>query len=57
MQSAHSAFRSMPDDSSLYFGVVQAIPLARPHFDELWVFIDFAVARDDPAHGEFTGPV
>ena len=47
----------MPDDSSLYFGVVQAIPLARPHFDELWVFIDFAVARDDPAHGEFTGPV
>lgn len=44
-------------DGTLYYGAVQTMPFARPHFDELLAAIDFAVARDYPARGEFTGPV
>jgi hypothetical protein len=33
------------------------MPFARPHFDELLAAIDFAVANDYPARGEYTGPL
>jgi peroxiredoxin len=44
-------------DGTLYYGAVQTMPFARPHFDELLGAIDFAVAKDYPARGEYTGPV
>lgn len=42
-------------DGSLYYGAVQTMPFARPHFDELLGAIDFAIAKDYPARGEYTG--
>jgi peroxiredoxin len=42
-------------DATLYYGAVQTMPFARPHFDELLAAIDFAVAKDYPARGEYTG--
>ena len=44
-------------DRTLYYGAVQTMPFARPRFDELLAAIDFAVAKDYPARGEYTGPV
>ena len=40
-------------DSSLYYGAVQTMPFARPHFDELLAALDFAIAKDYPARGEY----
>lgn len=39
-------------DGTLYYGAVQTMPFARPHFDEMLAAIDFAVARNYPARGE-----
>jgi peroxiredoxin len=39
-------------DGTLYYGAVQTMPFARPHFDEMLKAIDFAVAKDYPARGE-----
>jgi peroxiredoxin len=39
-------------DGTLYFGAVQTMPFARPHFDELLKSIDFAIAKNYPARGE-----
>lgn len=44
-------------DGTLYYGAVQTMPFARPHFDELLAAIDFAIAKDYPARGEYAGPV
>jgi peroxiredoxin len=44
-------------DGTLYYGSVQTMPFARPHFDELLAAIDFAVAKNYPARGEYTGTV
>ena len=44
-------------DGTLYYGVVQTMPFARPHFDELLAAIDFALAKDYPARGEYAGTV
>ncbi|HNV60251.1 MAG TPA: peroxiredoxin-like family protein [Rhodoferax sp.] len=44
-------------DGTLYYGAVQTMPFARPHFDELLGAIDFAISKDYPARGEYTGPV
>ena len=44
-------------DGTLYYGAVQTMPFARPHFDELMAAVDFAVAKDYPARGEYTGEV
>ncbi len=44
-------------DGSLYYGAVQTMPFARPHFDELRGALDFAIAKDYPARGEYTGAV
>ena len=44
-------------DGTLYYGAVQTMPFARPQFQDLIGAIDFAVAKDYPARGEYTGPV
>ena len=44
-------------DGTLYYGAVQTMPFARPHFDELLAAIDFALAKAYPARGEYTGAV
>lgn len=42
---------------TLYYGSVQTMPFVRPHFSELLVALDFAIANDYPARGEYTGEV
>jgi peroxiredoxin len=42
-------------DGTLYYGAVQTMPFARPHFDELLAALDFALAKDYPARGEYQG--
>jgi peroxiredoxin len=44
-------------DGTLYYGAVQTMPFARPQFQDLIGAIDFAVSKDYPARGEYTGPV
>ena len=44
-------------DSTLYYGAVQTMPFARPHFDELLAALDFALDKNYPARGEYAGPV
>ena len=44
-------------DGTLYYGAVQTMPFARPQFQDLIGAIDFAIAKDYPARGEFTGEV
>jgi len=44
-------------DGTLYAGSVQTMPFARPSFAELLGALDFVIARDYPARGEFTGAV
>lgn len=42
-------------DGTLYYGSTQTMPFARPSFQDLLGAIDFAIANDYPARGEFTG--
>ena len=44
-------------DGTLYYGSVQTMPFARPPFQDLLGAIDFALSKDYPARGEFTGEV
>lgn len=44
-------------DGTLYYGAVQTMPFARPHFDELLSALDFALAKNYPARGEYIGAV
>ncbi len=44
-------------DGSLYYGAVQTMPFARPQFQDLLGAIDFAIAKDYPARGEYTAEV
>ena len=44
-------------DGALYYGAVQTMPFARPQFQDLLGAIDFAIAKDYPARGEYTGAV
>ena len=44
-------------DGTLYYGAVQTMPFARPQFQDLLGAVDFALAKDYPARGEFTGEV
>ena len=44
-------------DGTLYYGAVQTMPFARPQFQDLLGGIDFAIAKDYPARGEYTGEV
>lgn len=44
-------------DGTLYYGAVQTMPFARPPFQDLLGAVDFAIAKDYPARGEYTGEV
>lgn len=44
-------------DGTLFYSAVQSMPFARPPFQDLLGVIDFVVANDYPARGEFTGAV
>ena len=44
-------------DTTLYYGAVQTMPFARPNFADLLGAIDFALAENYPARGEYTGSV
>lgn len=44
-------------DQSLYYASVQTMPFVRPHFSELVAALDFAIANNYPARGEYTGEV
>ncbi|WP_338547977.1 peroxiredoxin-like family protein [Roseovarius phycicola] len=44
-------------EQSLYYGSVQTMPFVRPHFSELVGALDFAIANEYPARGEYTGEV
>jgi peroxiredoxin len=44
-------------DGTLYYSAVQTMPFARPAFQDLLGAIDFAIAKDYPARGEYTGEV
>jgi peroxiredoxin len=44
-------------DGTLYYGAVQTMPFARPHFDDLLGAIDFALPKNYPARGEYSGAV
>lgn len=39
-------------DNTIYFGTVQTMPFARPHFSDIVKAIDFVIAKDYPARGE-----
>lgn len=42
-------------DQTLYYASVQSMPFVRPNFAELVQAVDFVVAKDYPARGEYTG--
>lgn len=44
-------------DQTLYYGAVQTMPFVRPHFKELVGALDFAIANNYPARGEYSGAV
>ncbi|MDE2580766.1 MAG: AhpC/TSA family protein [Rhodospirillales bacterium] len=44
-------------DGRLYFGTVQTMPFARPHFADILGALDFVIAKNYPARGEVTDPV
>lgn len=44
-------------EQTLYYGAVQTMPFVRPHFSELVGALDFAIEKNYPARGEYTGAV
>ena len=44
-------------DGTLYYASVQTMPFVRPHFSELVSALDFAIEKNYPARGEYTGAV
>ena len=44
-------------DGALYYASVQTMPFVRPHFSELVSALDFAIEKNYPARGEYTGAV
>ncbi len=44
-------------DQTLYYMSVQTMPFVRPHFSELLAAVDFAIEKNYPARGEYTGAV
>ena len=44
-------------EQTLYYGSVQTMPFVRPHFSELVGALDFAIEKNYPARGEYTGEV
>lgn len=45
------------EKQTLFYGSVQTMPFVRPHFSELLGAVDFAIANNYPARGEYTGEV
>jgi peroxiredoxin len=43
-------------DGTLYYASTQTMPFARPSFQDLLTAIDFAITKNYPARGEYTGP-
>lgn len=44
-------------EQSLYYSYIQTMPFVRPHFGELLSALDFAIEKNYPARGEYTGPL
>lgn len=44
-------------DGTLYYGSTQTMPFARPSFQDLLAGVDFAITKNYPARGEFSGAV
>jgi len=44
-------------DKTLYYASVQTMPFVRPVFREMVQALDFVIAKDYPARGEYTGAV
>jgi len=44
-------------DQSLFYGSAQTMPFARPVFKEMVGALDFVIANDYPARGEYVGAV
>ena len=44
-------------EQTLYYASVQTMPFVRPHFSELVGALDFAIEKNYPARGEYTGAV
>lgn len=44
-------------DQTLYYASVQTMPFVRPVFNEMVQALDFVIANDYPARGEYTGVV
>jgi peroxiredoxin len=44
-------------DQTLYYGSTQTMPFARPSFSDLLAAVDFAIQKDYPARGEYTGDI
>ncbi|MEM9050025.1 MAG: peroxiredoxin-like family protein [Pseudomonadota bacterium] len=42
-------------DGTLYFSAVQSMPFTRPALPEILRALDFVIAKDYPARGEYTG--
>ncbi len=42
-------------DGTLYYAAVQTMPFARPAFQDLLGAVDFAITKNYPARGEYTG--
>ncbi len=57
LQDALNVSLSLEGRFDLAYNAAQIMPFARPPFQDLLGAIDFAVAKNYPARGEFTGPV
>lgn len=44
-------------DGTIYYMSIQSMPFVRPNFRELSAALDFAIEKDYPARGEYTGPL
>lgn len=44
-------------DGTLYFSAIQTMPFLRPDLSGLIGSLDFVIAKDYPARGEYTGPL
>ena len=44
-------------DGTLYYGSTQTMPFARPSFQDLLAGVDFAITKNYPARGEYSGEV
>ncbi|MGR3616202.1 MAG: peroxiredoxin-like family protein [Paracoccaceae bacterium] len=45
------------NDQTLFYASVQTMPFVRPHFSEMIGALDFVIANEYPARGEYTGEV